>query len=264
METKQEVLQKCWIDGNVVRLPLGEQLDRKLYVEVAKALELIGGKWNRKATGFVFPHNPTELLAQIANGEKRNLKKEFQFFGTPAPLADKLVEMAEIKDGMTILEPSAGQGAIIKAIYKAFPRITKDHNDKPCVTVDYCELMETNNTILSEILSKDKTWECRTSFWGEDFLKMEFRPKYERIIANPPFAKNQDIDHIRKMYECLKTGGILVSICSLHYRLSSNKKETDFRIWLQEVNAEIIQIDRGAFKESGTTVGGVIIKIQKK
>lgn len=44
MTTKEQVLQNCTIEGNVVKLP-SEQLDRKLYQEVAKALELIGGKW---------------------------------------------------------------------------------------------------------------------------------------------------------------------------------------------------------------------------
>jgi hypothetical protein len=42
--TKEEVLQNCTVEGTVVKLPEG-QLDRKLYQEVAKALELIGGKW---------------------------------------------------------------------------------------------------------------------------------------------------------------------------------------------------------------------------
>ena len=42
--TKEQVLQDCTIEGNVVKLP-NIQLDRKDYQEVAKALELIGGKW---------------------------------------------------------------------------------------------------------------------------------------------------------------------------------------------------------------------------
>ena len=76
--TKEQVLQDCTVEGNVVKLP-NIQLDRKDYQEVAKALELIGGKWKGgKIMGFVFVTDPTELLDQIANGEKRNLKKEFQ------------------------------------------------------------------------------------------------------------------------------------------------------------------------------------------
>lgn len=42
--TTQEVLQQCTVEGNVVKLP-AQQLDRKLYQDVAKALQLIGGKW---------------------------------------------------------------------------------------------------------------------------------------------------------------------------------------------------------------------------
>ena len=50
--TKEEVLQKCTIEGNIVKLP-NVQLDRNEYLEVKKALELIGGKWKGgKVFGF--------------------------------------------------------------------------------------------------------------------------------------------------------------------------------------------------------------------
>ena len=52
--TKEQVLQDCKVEGNVVKLP-NIQLDRKNYQEVAKALELIGGKWKGgKIRGFFF------------------------------------------------------------------------------------------------------------------------------------------------------------------------------------------------------------------
>src|ERR1700675_3447193 len=89
--TTEEVLQKCKVEKNVVILP-PIQLVREQYLEVKKKLELIGGKWvGGKISGFVFSTDPTDLLNQIANGENRNLKKEFQFFATPANLADRLV-----------------------------------------------------------------------------------------------------------------------------------------------------------------------------
>jgi hypothetical protein len=66
-------------------------------MEVKNKLELIGGKWKGgKVGGFVFQEDPTDMLEQIANGENRKLKKEFQFFATPDELADKLVELADI------------------------------------------------------------------------------------------------------------------------------------------------------------------------
>jgi hypothetical protein len=67
MTTKEEVLKNCIVDGLVVRLP-NVQLDRKLYQEVSKSLELIGGKWKGgKVYGFIFLSDPTDLLFKLCN-----------------------------------------------------------------------------------------------------------------------------------------------------------------------------------------------------
>lgn len=250
MLTKEKVLQDCTVQDNVIKLPT-IQLERKLYQEVAKSLELIGGKWKGgKTFGFVFPSDPTELLEQITNGEKRNLKKEFQFFATPEQLAEKLVSMAEIENHHSILEPSAGQGALVKAVNKLLS--TKKV---------YCyELMPVNQTFLKKIETVELIGE---DFLNPNNLNINQQRVFDRIIANPPFAKNQDIDHIKKMYDRLKPGGRLVTISSKHWQHSSNKKETEFKQWLNDVDASIEEIEAGAFKESGTVVGGLIITINK-
>ncbi|MEY3501711.1 MAG: hypothetical protein RL308_3384 [Bacteroidota bacterium] len=245
MTTKEQVLQNCTISDKIVKLP-NIQLDRKLYQEVAKSLELIGGKWKGgKVLGFVFATDPTELLEQIANGEKRNLKKEFQFFATPENLADELVYLAELNDEDTILEPSSGQGAIIKSINKA------------CRVVPDCyELMETNRIIL-------KNSGLSFNLIGDDFLKHDGK-KYSKIIANPPFTKNQDIDHLKEMYKHLILGGRLVCITSESWCTGTQKKQIEFKKWLNDVDAKVIDIERGSFKESGTMVGGKIIVVNKR
>jgi hypothetical protein len=137
---KETVLQQCTVDGHVIRLP-DQQLDRDLYLQVAKSLEIIGGKWNRKAQGFVFPSDPSKLLSQVASGTSRNLKKEYQAFFTPDALADRLVGLLDIQEGNSILEPSAGQGSLVNAIHKWFPT----------VMVDVYELMEINKTFLRKL-----------------------------------------------------------------------------------------------------------------
>jgi hypothetical protein len=243
--TKQEILQQCTIENLVVKLP-NIKLDRSLYQDVAKALNLIGGVWKgNKIQGFVFKEDPTELLAQIANGENRNLKKEFQFFGTPLGLADRVVELAEIEKQHTILEPSAGQGAIINAVHRNF--LNKN--------VDYCELMPINLSFIQKIPN--------ITFLCDDFLTLNKENYYDRIVANPPFKNNLDILHIKHMYGCLKKSGRLVTISSKHWQFSSNKKETEFRNWLDEVGAEIHEIPAGTFKESGTMIQSLIIVINK-
>lgn len=238
------ILKQCTIEGTVVKLP-NIQLDRNEYQEVKKQLELIGGKWKGgKVFGFVFETDPTHLLNQIANGEKRNLKKEFQFFATPEKISKQLVSLAELKEDDTVLEPSAGQGAIIKEI------------NKVCNVVPDCfELMDVNTVVLNKSGLK-------FNLIGEDFLKHNNKT-YTKIIANPPFTKNQDIDHLKEMYNCLGNQGRLVCITSESWVNGSQKKQIDFRNWLEEVEAEVIDIEKGSFKESGTTVGGKIVVINK-
>jgi hypothetical protein len=249
MKNKEEVYAACRIEGMVIKLP-DVQLERKLYMEVAKGLEIAGGKWKGgKVGGFVFGENPEPLLELLKIGEGVNYKKEYQFFETPESVVDFMVGLVDlVPDGKTrILEPSAGQGAIVKGIRKLFGE----------VTVDCFELMELNRMKLKAVPG--------VRLMGEDF-EMEakyFYKSYDLIIANPPFSKNQDIDHIREMYACLASGGQLISVASTHWKLSNNRKEREFRDWLEFLGAEEFPIEPGRFKESGTMVGSVILEIVK-
>jgi len=244
---KQEILKQCTVDGLIVKLP-EIKLDRKLYMEVAKSIELIGGKWKGgKINGFIFNSDPTEILYEIVNGENRNLKKEFQFYATPSELADFIVQNFVIHANLEtkILEPSAGQGSLILALQKLYPD----------VIVDYCELMDINRTFLSKL--------SNVRYLTDDFLTISNDAKYDLIIANPPFSKNQDIDHIYKMYECLASGGRLITIASKHWEISNNKKEKAFRNWLEEIDAQIEPLEAGQFKQSGTMISSNLIIIDK-
>ena len=245
MTTKEEVLQQCTVQGMVVKLP-NVQLERKLYQEVAKALELIGGKWKGgKVYGFQFPVDPTDLLEEIATGEKRNLKKEYQFFATPIALANEMFIRAQITSDHAVLEPSAGQGAIIAIINKVTHAIP-----------DCYELMEINRIMLAKSGLK-------YNLLGADFLQhgQTSNRRYDHIIANPPFTKNQDIDHVYHMYHFLKVGGRLVSIVSESAINGSQKKQLEFRKWLMDKGAIIHKVPKGTFKESGTMVGAAMIII---
>ena len=257
MQTKTEILQACKVEGTVIKLP-NIQLERKLYQEVAKALELIGGKWKGgKVAGFEYPADPSEHLAGLISAltdpdqpmpAKNNPKKEFQFFETPDDIADWIVSLAEINPANYICEPSAGRGAIVKAIQRACPSLKQK--------VAIFELMPLNKSMLQSKVSGIVDY-------GDDFLQYDKRGVFDRIIANPPFSKNQDIDHVRHMYDCLKPGGRMVSIMSKHWTFASNRKETQFREWLKSVKAETHTIPAGAFKQSGTMIESLVIVINK-
>lgn len=233
--------------GNRMELPTFFRFGKKGYDTVKSEIMKAGGKY--KKNGFEFEEDANvvyDRIINVINKEDYNLKKKYQFFETPSSLAQEMVRLAEIRNGDAILEPSAGRGAIVKAIY----------NEYPYMSVYGYEIMENNIKHLTKI--------PHFKLLGTDFMRdCDCTVGFDVIIANPPFAKNQDIDHVLKMYSVLNRGGRLVSVISSHSEYSSGRKERNFIEWLQEVKAEVIKIDAGIFKESGTMVESRIIVIKK-
>ena len=245
-----EILEQSKLEGNILRLP-DVELDRKEYLTLAKKLQSIGGKWKGgKTQGFVFDNDPTENIELLIGDNNHNPIKEFQFFPTPDDLADEMMKQLPpmfLADSR-VLEPSAGQGSLIKAFLKRYPNFKSK--------IHYCEIMETNRNILNQKFPN------LLEFVGEDFLKINEKYGYDIIIANPPFSKNRDVDHIHKMYDCLNKNGILATLSSNHCIISDNKKETEFIGWLKEINAETFSIEEGRFKESGTSIATNLLIIE--
>lgn len=95
-------------------------------------------------------------------------------------------------------------------------------------------------------------------------MQSDLTVKYDYIIANPPFSKNQDITHVLRMYEHLKDGGKLAAIMSPHWTHAQDKKSQQFRQFLDEVGAVVGEIDEGSFAESGTNIKTYFVIIEKK
>ncbi|MCK4782761.1 MAG: hypothetical protein KAV87_03345 [Desulfobacteraceae bacterium] len=234
-----EIIEQGETEGSRYYLP-ATQLDRKTYLAINKVLENLGGKWNRKQKAHVFE---SDILDRIDNvlltGDVVDPKKEFQFFETPPELAKRLVEMAEIQVGETIMEPSAGRGAIATHIRNLYPK-----NILKCV-----ELMPENREYLTDV--------GRFSVVGNDFLKCN--QKYDIFIANPPFTKQQDIDHISHMIDLANR--IVVSVMGAGIKFRQNKKTLAFWDKVKQYDYEMIDLPSGTFKASGTMVNTVILKI---
>ena len=242
------ILSRCTVDGNTLYLP-DEQLDRKTYIAVNKCLVNIGGKWNRKAKGHVFDHDPSDDLdSMLLTGETVDMKKVYQFFPTPKEIAQQMCRMAELDNDCVVLEPSCGRGDLADEIYAAGVANLLGVEINP----DMCRYLS------------DKPYTTET---GVDFLVFadadENKNVYTRIIMNPPFAKHQDVDHILAAYNLLSSGGVLVSVVSPSPFFRTDKKSVAFQNWIREVDAEVIDVPEGAFKESGTMIRTKIIKAYK-
>lgn len=231
----KDVLSRSTVSGNVLCLPPA-QLDRKLYEAVNKALTNAGGKWKR-GTGHVFPSEAApKLAAMLGTGVSVDEKKLFQSFFTPPDLAREVAEMADVR-GCVVLEPSAGHGALADACLSAGATI-----------VDCFEINEESIKVL---------YKKGHHYIGDDFLAFGCRELYDRIVMNPPFTKNQDIKHVKHAIKWLAPSGILVAI------MLNNQTRKGFQEIVAGHDPEIIEVERGAFKESGTDVPTVIVKIRK-
>lgn len=239
------IMGECSIEGNTVFLPQG-QLERKVYTDVNKCLESIGGKWNKRVKGHVFDDNPADLLDNlIITGETTDLKKEYQFFPTPRSIAEKMCDMADIKSDSFVLEPSCGKGNLADVIWERSPG----------------QLLGVE---LNGEMGKHLNGKTYNTYLGVNFLDFNEKGGYwDRIIMNPPFSKQQDVDHILHAFGILKDGGLLVSVVSESPFFRSNKKSVEFRDFLDRNDAEVTTLPEGAFRESGTMVRTRIIKVGK-
>ena len=166
------------------------------------------------------------------------------FFPTPKNLIEEMIELGDINSTHAVLEPSAGKGEMVDVLKN------NGINNIDCIEINYS---------LKKILELKG---C--NLVGSDFLEFDNK-KYDRIIMNPPFENLQDIDHIKKAYDTLKDGGILVSVMSPPPLSNSCKKAEEFRDWIKSLGAFYYKNDEGAFKKAfnSTGVASYMIKIVK-
>lgn len=236
-----EVLSRADTSGNALTL-IG-QLDRAMYTKVNKVIEAAGGKWDRKSKAHLFDKEASERIDEIIlTGEVEVPKDEFNYFPSPPDVVARLMELADVREGMAVLEPSAGRGAIATACAEAGAE------------VDCCELMAANFEHLSNA-------ESYRSVWLADFLQLPAIADYDRVVMNPPFAKQQDIKHVLHALKFLKPDGLLVSVMASGVTFRDNKLTQDFRDLIRARGGDIEALPEGAFKSSGTMVRTVIVTI---
>lgn len=252
----RDVLGRSTVDATRNLLVLPEQLDRPTYVAVDKALKVIGGKWDRKAGGHVFPFDPSELIdVGVATGQVEDRVQALQFFQTPVALAARMVKLAKVSPGDRVLEPSAGHGRIVLPLMEVSRHVT-------AVEIDAVNAEVLRDRIGEQLVTSRPARVTMTLVVEDDFLKAEL-DEYDAIVMNPPFADGQDIAHIRRAHELLAHGGRLVAICSEGPMFRADVRSARFRNWLEEVSAITYTLPDETFQESGTRVRSRLLTIAK-
>lgn len=224
--------------GDTLLMPK-EQLN--YYPQLKTLLQKADGVYRKNA--FVFKGKcASEIQARLLEGEKLNDKKKFQMFWTPEKLGVKAIKKLNLKPEHTWFEPSAGVGNLAVLARQISDRGT---------------LVEIHPDNVKQLVSQ-----------GFDVTHIDFMQfhggMFDRIIGNPPFTNNQDIEHILKMYhDHLLPDGEMVSFASQSWLEGNQAKQVAFRNFLKSVGAEIEQLDEKEFSSSGTNVKTTMIHIKK-
>lgn len=245
------ILSSAEVHGSVVRLTCGT-LDgkdgRKLYLAVDAALQALGGRWDRKHKGHVFPSDPSKLIeAAILSGQVQR-PSDFDFFATPAPLAARMADYVGRID-RCCLEPSAGKGALIDALLERSPKAFVDAFEIDPGRADHL---------------RSRYAPARVHVKQCDFLSVAPYPKtYQAVLMNPPFSDRGDVRHVLAAWAWLAPGGRMAAVLSAGAAFRQDKLSTSLR---ELVNANAGCLDELAddtFKDEGTRVRTVLLTMTK-
>lgn len=230
-------------------LKLGVLTDEE-YDRLKPIIEHIGGHWRERFGCFVFKKglNIEEKLEYcLKNGvqvtDQYRYQEETQFYPTPNKVAKRVVELAEIKKGQSVLEPSAGLGNLLDCI------------DVPC------DILAVEPIVNNVVTLKHKGYPTEMTTFEEIYDSL---PTFNRIIMNPPFSGQRDVKHVMMAYKKLKRHGVLVAIISENALWYKTQLSKDFKRFLERTHAYIEEVASNSFEESGTSIETVIVKFVKK
>lgn len=209
---------------------LTTKIQRELYERVDKALVALGGKWNKKAGGHVFPTDPRVRLSGLLGSGGITVERD-GFFDTPEAVVERMLEL--VKPRGLFLEPSAGMGAILRHV---------ELSKESLIAV------EKNPDRADHLCSLGYRTICG------DFLTHPFTQTFDTILMNPPFEEGQEIDHVRRAYDLLADGGEMVSVMSPGPFFRDGNKEKNFRYWIERMDFHSENLPDGSFTASGTGV----------
>lgn len=168
------------------------RMDKFIEAQVDQVLEQIGGVRAKLGVAYhywQFDYDPLPVIGVICASGCVPDHKSHQYYPTPEKLARLAVELAEIQDWHRCLEPSAGQGGLADLMPSDL---------LTCVEVSglHCEILKTKGYTVIQ----------------SDFLKLETKPQYDRVVMNPPFSSGRWQAHVEHAAGMLADCGVLVAI----------------------------------------------------
>ncbi len=231
-------------------------LDRDVYLAVDKVLKGLGGKWNRKSRGHVFPDDPMpSIKLAIANSAYQDRAHDLQMFETPEQLAHQMVELARVDLHDEVLEPSAGRGRIVRELLTKTTRVT-------AIDIDD-QNIQALRSLAGRLAPTMEVIQANFIQWGA-ISRERIYCRFAAVVMIPPFTSGQDIDHVMVSSAHLKPGGRLVAIMSEGPFFRGDRQSLKFREWLEATRGTSERLPEATFKESGTKVATRLVIIDRR
>ena len=166
------------------------------------------------------------------------------YFPTPEPVARQVIELAGVREGHQVLEPSAGTGHIARLAAETGATVH-------CIELQSHMAEQLRRSGLYQTVVTGSFLECKP------FPHLVF----DRIVMNPPFENGADMDHVEHALQFLAPGGVLVAVLSSMSGLRNRKRDKAFMEVLDRYGAGRTELPRDAFKEAGTNVATCLIRL---
>ena len=188
-----------------------------------------------------------DAVLDYYSNQKLNKKNRegVDYFPTPEPLGYKMMEWARAGEGDTILEPSAGHGAIARYAPK----------ENQLTGIEPSQSLFTKLQLKAGGLGR--------KFMNTVFENYDISNKHDVVVMNPPFgtAGATAIAHLDKAFKHLEEGGRVVAIIP---RGSTDKK---FDKWLDGQKNVVMRAEVDlpdiVFQQAGTSVRCRVVVLDK-
>lgn len=231
-------------------------------------LPLFKARWSKKEKTHICSINPESIINLILEEGLMPDVNPYDFYPTSKEIViDEMLPALGLKqydlygspyfnfessegEGLKFLDPSAGDGAILKALIEIYPKAKF-----------YAFEIENNRRQFLENHSKIEVL-------GSDFLNTPINQKFDFIAMNPPFRDairgnpNIWMKHIKKAFSLVSRIGVLASIVPETLFISEQKEILYFKNWMLSFG-EAWKLPKDAFKDSGTGIQTSIISLKK-
>lgn len=173
--------------------------------------------------------------------------KDLAFYATPKSVVDALVRDLRVEPTSRVLEPSAGEGAIVDALLRF-----------GCVV----DAVEIDPGRVSRIRANP-----RLTVIPANFLRLAPRAEYDAVVMNPPFCGTHWMEHVVHAFEFLRPGGVLRAVLPATAEVAETAKHEAFRAWASKRASSswrmFTSLPSESFASSGTRISTVILELHR-